>query len=373
VEKAKISSFQLFVLIYLFENGSAMLVLIASGAKQDAWITILGAMLGGFILFLIYHRLFQYYPDIPLTEYVQKIAGKGLGSIIAFFYILYFSYLAARVLRDFGELLITFAYPETPLFIINALLMVVIIYTIRKGIEVIARAGELLFAFIYILAFSGFILIVVSGLIDFNNLRPVLEEGIVPVVKIIVTETLYFPFGEVIVFSMLFPYLNNPGKMKRVGLFAMGLSGINLAIVLAVNISVLGVDLYTRSQFPLLTTIQTIRIAEFLERLDVYFLLGIIIGGFFKISIFLYAAVTGMANLFRIAESSRLVYPMGLIILLLSLTIASNYVEHIHEGIKVVSIIHFPFQVVIPFLLLVTAFFKNKKKDKQANQEKKSP
>ncbi|WP_182007582.1 GerAB/ArcD/ProY family transporter, partial [Priestia aryabhattai] len=72
-----------------------------------------------------------------------------------FVYILYFMYDASRVLRDFGEMLLTFAYPDTPLFIANALLMLVIIYTIRKGIEVIARSGELLFIFMYVLAVAG--------------------------------------------------------------------------------------------------------------------------------------------------------------------------------------------------------------------------
>ena len=89
-------------------------------------------------------------------------------------------YDASRVLRDFGEMLLTFAYPETPLFIANALLMLVIIYTVRKGIEVIARSGELLFMLMFLLSVVGFILIVVSGLIDLTNLQPVLEEGIEP-------------------------------------------------------------------------------------------------------------------------------------------------------------------------------------------------
>ena len=55
--------------------------------------------------------------------------------------------------------------------------MLVIIYTIRKGIEVVARSGEILFIFMYILAIAGFVLIVCSGLIEFTNLQPVLEEG----------------------------------------------------------------------------------------------------------------------------------------------------------------------------------------------------
>lgn len=78
-----------------------------------------------------------------------------------------------------------FAYPDTPLFIANALLMLVIIYITRKGIEAIARSGELLFIFMYFLAVAGFILIISSGLIDFKNLQPVLKEGVLLLQKLL--------------------------------------------------------------------------------------------------------------------------------------------------------------------------------------------
>ncbi|MBU8757652.1 spore germination protein, partial [Priestia megaterium] len=168
MEKAKISASQLFILMVLFELGSSLLVPIAIDVKQDAWLAILLGMAGSFVLFLVYYKLHSYYPDLLPTEYMQKIMGKWIGSVLAFIYILYFMYDAARVLRDFGEMLLTFAYPDTPLFIANTLLMLVIIYTIRKGIEVLARSGEVLFIFMYILAIMGFILIVCSGLIDFT-------------------------------------------------------------------------------------------------------------------------------------------------------------------------------------------------------------
>ncbi len=341
--------------------GSALIIPIAVEAKQDAWLSILLGMLGGLLLFFIYHRLYLYYPDISAVEYVQKITGRFLGRIIALLYLLYFAYLAARVLRDFGTMLVTIAYFDTPLFIINALLIMVLIYTVRKGIEVLARTGELLFVLMYLLAFAGFVLIVISGLIDINNLKPVLEEGIIPVVKTTYTQTLYVPFGEAVVFAMILPYLNNPKVAKKTGLLAIGLSGINLAIVSAINFSVLGVDYMMRSQYPLLSAIQRIQVADFLERLDVFYMIATIIGGFFKISIFFYAVIAGTSSLFKVKQPSRLAYPIGLVILVLSMTIASNYSEHIREGLDIVPIyLHLPFQVMIPILLLGIAFVKNK-------------
>ncbi|MDM5307910.1 GerAB/ArcD/ProY family transporter [Peribacillus frigoritolerans] len=366
MEKANISGYQLFVLIFLFEMGSALLVPLAGEAKQAAWLVILIAMLGGFLLFFIYYGLFQYYPDQLLTEFVRSILGNFLGRIVAFLYILYFIYLAARVLRDFGDTLLTFAYPHIPLFVANAAFILVVVYTVRKGVEVLTRTGELFFVLENLLLMTFFLLIVASGMIHLNNLKPVIEMSVTGMVKMAFTKTIFFPFGEIISFLMIFPYLNEPKRLKKIGISSIAAAGIFLAIIMAMNIAVLGVDLTTRSQYPLLSLIQSIEVAGFLERLDVYFLFLLMIGGFIKISVFTYVAVTGTANVFNVKQPSRLAYPVGFVILLSSIIIASNFTEHMHEGLGAVPIyIHLPFQVIIPLLLLIIAFFKNRKKEGQ--------
>ncbi|MGX9135032.1 GerAB/ArcD/ProY family transporter [Rummeliibacillus sp. JY-2-4R] len=363
MEKAKISAYQLLVLIFLVEIGSAILVPLAIEAKQDAWLAVLIGLAGGCCLFWIYHSLYLYYPDIPLTEYMQRILGSALGKVFAFFYVLYFLYIAARVLRDFGEMLIIVFYPETPLFVMNVLMVLVVVYTVRKGIEVIARTGELLFIIMMLIGISGIILIIISSIIDISNLEPFLEEGLKPVIKTAFTETLYFPFGEVIIITMILPYLNQASKAMKTGLLGLGLSGLIIALIMAMNISVLGVNLILRSQFPLLSTIKTIEFAGFLQRMDITFMLSTVIGGFFKISLYFYASLAGTANLFNIKNSTQLAYPLGLLLLVLSITIASNFSEHVYEGLKVVPLyVHLPFQVIIPGLLLIIAFFRNRKK-----------
>ncbi|MGE6376149.1 GerAB/ArcD/ProY family transporter [Peribacillus muralis] len=363
MEKAKISGYQLFVLIFLFEMGSALLVPLAGEAKQGAWLVILIATIGGILLFFVYYALFRYYPDQLLTEFVRSILGNFLGRIVAFLYILYFMYLAARVLRDFGETLLTFAYPHVPLFFANAAFIIVVIYAVRKGVEVLARTGELFFVLENLLFMTFILLIIVSGMIHMNNLKPVLEISVLEMGKMAFTKTIFFPFGELIVFLMIFPYLNEPQRLKKIGIAGLAASGIFLSFTMAMNIAVLGVDLTLRSQYPLLTLIQSIEIAGFLERLDVYFLLKLMIGGFIKITVFTYVAVIGTANVFNVKQASRLAYPVGIVILLVSIVIASSYSEHIHEGLGAVPMyIHLPFQIIIPLLLLMIAFFKNRKK-----------
>ncbi|MEI2468391.1 GerAB/ArcD/ProY family transporter [Peribacillus frigoritolerans] len=371
MEKAKISGYQLFVLIFMFEMGSALLVPLAGEAKQAAWLVILIAMIGGFLLFFVYYGLFQYYPEQLLTEFVRNILGNFLGRIVAFLYILYLIYLAARCLRDFGDTLLTFAYPHIPLFVANAAFILVVVYTVRKGIEVLARTGELFFVLENLLLMTFMLLIIASGMIHLNNLKPIFEISGTEMVKMGFTKTVFFPFGEIIVFLMIFPYLNEPQRLKKIGIGSLATSGIFLAVIMAVNVAVLGVDLTTRSQYPLLTLIQSIEVAGFLERLDVYFLFLLLIGGFIKISVLTYVAVTGTANVFNVKQPSRLAYPVGIVILLISIIMSSSYTEHIYEGLDVVpNYIHLPFQVIIPLVLLIIAFFKNRKKRKGQHQNK---
>lgn len=365
----KISPFQLFVLVFLFEMGSAILFGIGAAAKQDAWITILLGMAGGIVLFLIYHRLFFYYPDLPLTGYVQKIVGKGIGRAIGFFYIIYFIYLAARVLRDFGELLTSTIYYQTPIFIINSLMIITILYGLYKGLEVMARLGELLFMLIYLMAIFGIIFVIFSGLVHFENLRPMLENGMMPVFKTTLLQTLTFPFGEMVAFTMILPNLNEQKKAKKICLSAMMLSGINITITTIINISALGVDLFTRSSFPLLSTIQKIQLLNFIERLDVLFLMYLVIGGFVKISIYYYAAIVGTVDVFNLKTQDKIIFPIALIILFASIEIASSFAEHTKEGLALVPVyLHWPFQIIIPSVLLVIAFFRNRNKQAWAGK-----
>lgn len=215
MEKAKIKGSQLFILVVLFEMGSAILIVPGVSAKQDAWIAILLGLACGLLLFLIYYQLYSYYPELPLTSYVQKITGKWMGRGIGLLYIIYFMYFATRVLRDFGELLTTTIYFNTPLIVINSLMMLTIIYGVHKGIEVIARVGELFFGVIYFMALAGFVFILFSGILHLENLQPMFEYGWKPVFITFLQETNLRPFGEMIVFTMLLPYLNEKKKQSR--------------------------------------------------------------------------------------------------------------------------------------------------------------
>lgn len=368
MEKAKISPRQLFILVLMFEIVSAIITGFSEEAKQDAWITAILGMLGGICLFLLYHRLSLFYPDLPLTEYAKRILGPIVGRIVALLYVVYFLFNGSFVIRDFASMAVSFVFMQTPFLVIIALMLLTVMYVIGKGVEVLSRTAELFFSVLLLVAITILTLILTSGNVDLQNLRPVLEEGWLTVLKQSIPGTVVFPFGEVIVFLMLFPYVNKPQLVKKTVITGLLISGCFIAFITMLNVSVLGADLFTRTQYPLLTTSQLIEGRAFLERLDALFLITAIVGGFFRISIFLYATVIGATTLFGITSYRKLIIPVGMVMFICSLAMASNYVEFVYTGVRIIRFyVQIPMLFIIPFILLVVGWIQEKKKLKSTH------
>ena len=106
-------------------------------------------------------------------------------------------------------------------------------YAVSKGIEIIARVGEIYF-FSSLLAYISFIVfLLLSDVIEINNLFPILEDGISPVIKSSLPLIINFPFGEIVVFYSIFSYLNQSKSFLKV---VLAFISITIIIVL-LNIS----------------------------------------------------------------------------------------------------------------------------------------
>ncbi|RAS86273.1 GerAB/ArcD/ProY family transporter [Priestia endophytica] len=361
MEKSKISVIQLFAMMFIFEMGTALVISYGIGAKKDAWLAILLGMCGGVLLFFIYYFLFRQYPNLTLTGYTKKIFGKYLGWIIGLLYVVFFMYASARTLRDFGDLLLSSTLPKTPLLAINLSFVLVMCYVLYLGIEVLGRTAEVFIVILFFFGIVGNFLVLVSGHVDLHNLQPFLESGWKPILTTTFPLTIFLPFGEMLVFIFLLPYLNRPELAKKVWLSALISSGLILSYTAGINIAVLSVGVVERSTFPLLSTIGKVALFEFIERLDVLVVYTFLITVFFKVSIFFYSAVMGMVDLFKLENLQQIILPSGFIVFFLSMTVASNSAEHIEEGLHLVNYyLSLPFFVIIPLIMLLVTIIRNR-------------
>jgi spore germination protein KB len=351
--KSSISPSQLLAMIILFEFGTALVVHIGLVTERGAWLSVLIALPGGILLYLIYEYLLRQYPRLILSGYIQKILGKFIGWPLSLLYVALFMYIASGNLRDTGDLLVTATYDRTPLFVINAVMSIAIIFVLSKGIEVLGRLAEIYLLIIISVGIISIILIISSGLIDLKNLLPLFEGEWKNILISAYPNIWMFPFGELIILTTILPHLNKSHLAKRTGIIAITISGLLLSFTHAIEIAVLGEDMYSRATFPLFTAISLVNIADFLQRMDALVMLSLIIGAFFKMTIFCYAAIALAADLFKVHEQKKVVVPIAVIVLFISIISASNFPEHFNEEKITVKIILPIFSAGIPMLLAI--------------------
>jgi spore germination protein KB len=361
MNQEKISRFQLFYLMVGYVLGTALILGLGAEVKQDAWIFIIVGMLSGTILMGIYMQLSAFYPNDTLVQMIPKIIGKFLSYPIIILYIFNFTYSAARACRELGDLITSTILSETPLIVVIGSFMVLMIYCLRGGVETFCRMGEVVFpVYVFALILIWVLLISVKGF-DVNNLTPILANGVKPVLKEAFPSAINFPFGETIIFMMIFPFLNNKKNIKKIGISAILIGGILLMVNSIMMMSVLGPEIYSNNIFSLLTATRMVSIADFLERFDVLVILMMVAGVFFKVGGFTLGAAVGIAQLFKLKQTRSVILGLGTIITSLSLISATSYVEHIEFGFTIyVPYIHTLLQIIIPLLLLSIAFIRRK-------------
>ncbi|MNK39035.1 Spore germination protein YndE [compost metagenome] len=355
MEKNRITSFQFFSLMLLFQLGTSLVVNLGMRAGRDAWISIFLGMVYGLLLFWIFTFLYRLFPGMLPTAYTRNLFGKYVGWVIGLMYTVFFVYQTGRDLRDGGALVLSTALRQTPLIVANALMIMSVAYVVHKGIEVLARTA-IIFAVVVILIGSfSTILLILSGVIEMERVFPILGNGISPVLETFYRQSYAFPFSEIICFSMILPYLGNAKTGVKAGYIAILMSGIILSYTSVINVAVLGVDMVQRSPLPLMTTISKASISDFIQRNDILIVMTLIIDDFFKVAVYFYVALIGIADLFKIAYR-KLIYPMALLVLLISLVVAKSLPEHLEEGAVILYRIDPLFFVVIPLILCVAGW-----------------
>jgi spore germination protein KB len=230
-------------------------------------------------------------------------------------------------------------------------------YVIYLGVEVLGRTAEVFFVILLLLGAAGNFFVLVSGDVDFHQIRPFLEHEWKPIFTTAFPHLIIFPFGEMVVFTMLLPYLNQPQLAKRVWPAALISSGLILSWTVLLNISVLGLDAMKRSTFPLLKAVGKVNLFDFIERLDAIVVFTLLITVFFKASIYLYAAVLGIADLFKLNNYHQILLPIGTVVIFLSLSMASSFSEHTKEGFLFNYLAVIPF-IILPVLLLLISIIR---------------
>ena len=357
----KLSKYQLFALMFIFEVGSTTLFALGIDAKQDAWIVILVALLIGLVFIWIYTELQNAFPGKNYVEIIISILGEKIGIPLALLYAVYWLWPAARNLREFGELINTTLLTETPLIVILFIFILLSLYALLKGLEVFARTSEIIMPLIIFSIIGLFILIFLSVDINFKNLKPVLSEGIKPVLKAAYPNVSLFPFGEIFIFSMYWCYADEKKIIRKTTMLAAILAGVFLSISLIMDITVLGVKYTSISTIPLLQTIKLVNVGKIITHIDTLGILLIFLGGFYKMSLFLNGVVLVLVTVFKIKNYNFTLVLFSFFLLWVAIVFEPSYVYHRWMTPFDTNHFYIVFLQIIPALLLLIYWIKKKR------------
>ncbi|WP_180994403.1 GerAB/ArcD/ProY family transporter [Bacillus sp. Marseille-P3661] len=358
----KITLLQLGIIILLFSIGTSILLIpsgLATIAKQDAWLACLVSIGMGLLLIFFYQKLAKMFPNKTFVEYCIIILGKWVGIFVALMFVLFSFVGAATALFYQGDFVVTHVLPGTPIEMANLLFVLPVIMAVRIGIETIGRSAEILVPWVMLL----FALLVIAILpqIEMTNIQPIYETGVKPIIHgaLSFASIGYLPC---IVFSMILPSVNLITSIKKPFYVSFFISGIFMAIITFLCITVLGAEYTARGMYPSYDLAKKINIGNFIQRIEALIAAIWFITTYFKVLIYFYAFVLGTAQIFGMKNYRPIVFPSAILLVALSYDIYPDTVYASEWNSTIWVPFTLTFGLFLPIALLVVAKIREKVK-----------
>ncbi|PFH83111.1 GerAB/ArcD/ProY family transporter [Bacillus sp. AFS088145] len=296
----QISTNQTVMLIVNFIFGAGVLILPRSVTDKvktpDGWISVIISGLIITLLAFLLVMLCKQYPNETYFQFIQKIIGKWLGISLSIIIIIYYICLSALEVRVMAETTRLFLLQGTPTWAILIPFLWIGLYLVLGGINPMARILEIIFPitvlFFLLVIFLGI------GIIEIDNLRPVLGNGIKPVLNGLKTTSLSFSGFEVILF--IFVFMKDKTKISKTILFGIGIPYVFYTITVVAVVGAFSVDGVLLQTWPVLTYIRSYDIQGLIvERFDSLLLVIWIMQIFATFIIAYYICSLGMAQIFN--------------------------------------------------------------------------
>ncbi|KGE18432.1 hypothetical protein PWYN_28445 [Paenibacillus wynnii] len=361
---SRINPFHTFTIMFVFLLGTS-LIFGTPRLVEDTWLVDIIALVPACVLLIFYTFLIVAGKSTDLYSLLYKTWGQFLGRLLILGYAVYFLYVASRNIRDMIELVKTTLLANTPEVLLILLFSFLIAYASSAGLPTIGRiaipiSGMVILFFVLLAVLLGF-----SGSIDTERLLPILSKGISPILNATWQSSIWFPYGEIVVFLVFLNGVGGPRRFLKLGLASMICSCIVLTFSSLLQICTLGKENMKFSVFALLDAARQINIADFITRMDALVAFIIFFSILLKCSIFLYAGTKGAAYVFR-KSYKNFSLPCAILIAGYSILVSENYGEHVEEGLKyAIFWLHIPMQLVIPVVTLLLVWIRNPKGEEQ--------
>jgi spore germination protein KB len=351
-ETEHITPFQFIFSVICFLQSSALLSSFFTPiTHQDSWLVGLFGIVAATPLLLVYIGIMKRFPDKTLIEVCLHVFGRLGGVIVSVLFIWFFLSLTALNTNDMSMLVRQTILVETPSFVTSLLCVILSAYALYRGIVVVTRYAPVFALFSYLLTI--FSILMTIKIMDTNNFLPILTqppESYIQGTNIVLS----IPYGELVAFLMVTPSIRKGKRSVGTCLMAGFLAGsVTIIAVAARDTAVLGRvgALFSSPSF------ETLRMANLgtLNRMEVLFVIVLIVLLFFKIMFLYYVTVMAIAQLIGMKSPNPLVLMTGGLVVAYSVFVYPDAQTHANSGREIVPLLWLLFEFLLPALILVVA------------------
>lgn len=209
----QVSPYNAFFLVHSLQIGVGILGFqryISKDAGYDAWVSILIAGFAVHILILMIYKMMVGPETNDLYSLHTKTFGKFIGSLLSFFFIIYFFSFSLVVLRTYIEVVQVWMFQDLRVWTFAPILLLLMFYTISGGFKVVA--GVSFFGVVlpmYLILMNAFPI----KYAYFGNLLPILNHTPQEILLSAKTMTLNLLGFE---FLLIFlPFIKNAEKSQK--------------------------------------------------------------------------------------------------------------------------------------------------------------
>lgn len=308
-------------------------------AGRDAWLSVVLAWFFDVLLAIVYAYMGMRFPGQNFVQYSITILGKYFGRVVGIMFPLFFLMVASILMRGISMLINNKILPQTPMLVVLCFGYIVIAYAVKKGIEVIARACEILGP-IYLISLV-LIFISVIPLVKLNRIKPQLMEGFYPVFSGSIFILTFI--GICIMMSMYIPICNRPQNGFLAKFIAVSLGAAMVSILALFSVGIFGAEQAGNMINPGLEITRMISIGNSIEHFEVVWLIIAIGAGIMTVSSLIWAFSLGISQIIGLRTYKPVVYPATLLALVLS-TISFD------GGVELINFSFYAFPLIAIFV-----------------------
>lgn len=232
----------------------------------DGWISIILGGLIFMIFYTLYVRLQRSFPGQTLLQYLgQGPVGRWGARGLAILFIIYFITIMSILVRVMSVVIKMYLLDQTPAEVIVASMLLLSTYAVHKGMQGVIHLN---------LLFMPIILFVVLAILTVNlpgfklePLRPVLAEGILPV--LLAVKLTFFAFLGVEILFFLMAYMQKSDLRALPFNLTVGVITLVYMLVTVFSYSIFSLDATHFITFPMLELAKEMEVpGGFVERLE---------------------------------------------------------------------------------------------------------